>query len=141
LATVHLLICTLTLFSGKTENVDLKQYLQCKETPLIVDSQQIINYMNDIYQNKLYLFCKFYSGIFYLILIIYFIETEVQPDSVFMYTVDKFGFNLLAKSIATKEWCDFRFPFPFEMETVSQCKSALEEAIAHIIEKQIINKL
>jgi len=112
---------------GKTDMVSAQKYLDSKVDSVAPYSNEIINLMNTKYRNDLHLFVEKYS------------DQVPLEGSVFMYFVDRFGFNMLCKVKTVEDfknhsptagyiWSEMRFPFPFEMEG-SDCLQTKENSL------------
>ncbi len=61
----------------------------------------------------------------------------MEEDSVFMWSVDRLGFNLLAKEKEKGSWIEFRLPFPQEMKSYEECNESIHNSIDHLLEKEL----
>eukprot|EP01117_Protostelium_nocturnum_P009967 TRINITY_DN3551_c0_g1_i3.p1 TRINITY_DN3551_c0_g1~~TRINITY_DN3551_c0_g1_i3.p1 ORF type:complete len:231 (+),score=86.75 TRINITY_DN3551_c0_g1_i3:379-1071(+) len=115
--------------SGKTDIVKPEDYYGASSDPLAKDMVDILNHINERYSFDLHMFPEEYA------------ETNVDIRSpIFVYFVDRLGFNLMAKNFEGR-WIQFRLPFPSPISTKEEVLEAFDNSIENLREKGFESKM
>jgi hypothetical protein len=132
---------------GKTEMISANNYQNAFVDPIAVRAFEIIHKMNSK-PSDLALFCKTVKeGTLLDATSLMFAATKIEKHSLFIFWIDRLGFNLLGKipkdetldftnapnpERSQDQWLDLRFPFASPMETVQDCVLSLEGSIQNL---------
>jgi len=90
--------------------------------PVTITSREIIETSNAKYVDALRVIASEYG------------DVELDPQ-VFMYFVDRFGFNCIGKKKDVDEWLDLRIPFDTSFTSFNDCKEGLFTTLQDILDK------
>jgi len=111
----------------ETVHVSLDEYKSAKPDEVTRNSRPILEWMNERKQAiYLKLFCREYAQV-------------EDVGEIFMFLVDRKGFEVMAWRTTNRKWFSHRFHFPSEMKDVGECKRGLLEACAYLHDKYLKN--
>ena len=106
-----------------SEYISSSEFIDAPVDPLAIHQRKILEGMNSNHESDLQVLVRHYA--------------DIKSEKAIMYFVDKYGFNILAKtkdqSSSSEVWNDIRLPFPFEVTSEEECKRVLREAIRNAL--------
>jgi hypothetical protein len=109
----------------ETTHVTFDKYKSTQPDVVMQGSRSIVEWMNDpkraIY---LKLFCQEYGQL-------------NDVGEIFMFSVDRKGFEVMAWRESNRNWVELRFPFPYEMKSVEDCRGGLLDSCAFLHDKYL----
>lgn len=101
--------------------MDTQKFQEAPVDIMAQDSLRFLELANQTYKDYLYLLCKKYANI------------DADRTSVFMYAVDRLGFNLLSRNETQDAWMEFRIPFSVPLTSYREGVDSFEQFMHTLI--------
>lgn len=112
----------------ETTHIPFNKYKSAKIDVVMQGSRSIIEWMNEP-KREIYLklFCEEYANV-------------NDVGEIFMFSVDRKGFEVMAWRQSNRNWIELHFPFPYEMQSVDDCKGGLLDSCSFLYNKYLKGK-